>query len=73
MKRIKRYTGLIASVIAAAVMLPGLGACSGKKDNAGKARADYAQSLQDSVTALKAEIDSCNLSLIHISEPTRRS
>lgn len=55
-----RYTGLIASVIATALMLPGLGACSGKKDNAEQARADYAQSLQDSVTALKAEIDSCN-------------
>ena len=68
MKRIKRHTGLIASVIAAAVMLPGLGACSGKKDNAEKARADYAQSLQDSVTALKAEIDSCNSNIAMLRE-----
>lgn len=68
MKRIKRHTGLIASVIAAAVMLPGLGACSGKKDNAGKTRADYAQSLQDSVTALKAEIDSCNSNIAMLRE-----
>ena len=68
MKRIKRHTGLIASVIAAAVMLPGLCACSGKKDNAGKTRADYAQSLQDSVTALKAEIDSCNSNIAMLRE-----
>lgn len=50
----------MASVLTAAILLPGLGACSSKKDNAEKARADYARSLQDSVTALKAEIDSCN-------------
>lgn len=55
-----RHIGLMATVLTAAILLPGLGACSGKKDNAEKARADYARSLQDSVTALKAEIDSCN-------------
>lgn len=55
-----RHIGLMASVLTAAILLPGLGACSGKKDSAEKARADYAKSLQDSVTALKAEIDSCN-------------
>lgn len=55
-----RHALLIASALTAAILLSGLGGCSGKKDNSEKARADYATSLQDSVTALKAEIDSCN-------------
>lgn len=63
-----RHIGLIASALTAAILLPALGACTGQKDNAENARADYARSLQDSVTALKAEIDSCNDNIARLRE-----